>query len=519
MSNSFFVFLPSNIVDYPNNQPNKFRVHLPKPLYLNGNWVCGLHSISYPYSWPSTIGTLDEQYIDIHFNDSKNEARVIRVPVPKASHTKINELRDYIAGTFKHQSNALGFQGANYIEKAKEVSRPKRSIEKSPPRDPNYVSSNVQSSPPRAEKIPRVDPAPVQPTNSPQTNQTGQPTRPAETGNAKTVQQAAKPAEKAKTTGQPKATSLPVQQTVAPTPVETVQRKQARPVQEKTAEETAALPEPQSWSVMKASGLGSSGSSKGATALEASGVGASKDPTPALVSKGMGTGEKEKSDVGKSLEAKGISSSKAPTPALVATGVVSGPTKQSPTLSASGISIQVRADDKYTPFADHEKIASPLKREAIKKIIDSIKIDFLDDFARFKTIYTDSNITHLSFSQQLGYVLGFEDPKFVKNNEISKYGSDLRGGFSSFAVYANGLTENMIVGNSLSSLLRVVSVSGAIPGEYNEKIYDSPIFARVLPNEVKEIEIELRTMDGGRLVPFAYGTVLVVLIFKKVITF
>ncbi|CAK5036033.1 unnamed protein product [Meloidogyne enterolobii] len=77
----------------------------------------------------------------------------------------------------------------------------------------------------------------------------------------------------------------------------------------------------------------------------------------------------------------------------------------------------------------------------------------------------------------------------------------------------------MIIGNSLSSLLRVVSVSGATPGEYNEKIYDTPIYARVLPREINEIEIELRTLDNGRLVPFAYGTVLIVLIFKKVINF
>ncbi|KAL3086787.1 hypothetical protein niasHT_035570 [Heterodera trifolii] len=92
------------------------------------------------------------------------------------------------------------------------------------------------------------------------------------------------------------------------------------------------------------------------------------------------------------------------------------------------------------------------------------------------------------------------------SNEIAKYGYDLRGGISSFAVYSKGLTENMIISNSLSSLLRVVSISGAIRGEYNEKIYDSPIFARVLPREINEIEIELRTMDKGRLVPFAYGT-------------
>uniref|UniRef100_A0A914KT95 Uncharacterized protein n=1 Tax=Meloidogyne incognita TaxID=6306 RepID=A0A914KT95_MELIC len=138
-----------------------------------------------------------------------------------------------------------------------------------------------------------------------------------------------------------------------------------------------------------------------------------------------------------------------------------------------------------------------------KQIIDSIEILYHKDFERFK----------------LGYVLGFENTNMVQNREIAKYGCDLRGGFSSFAVYTKGLTENMIIGNSLSSLLRVVSVAGAKPGEYNENIYDSPIYARVLPKEVNEIEIEIRTMDNGRLVPFSFGTVLIVLIFKKVINF
>jgi hypothetical protein len=130
--------------------------------------------------------------------------------------------------------------------------------------------------------------------------------------------------------------------------------------------------------------------------------------------------------------------------------------------------------------------------------------------------FDNPNITHISFTHQLGYVLGFENVNLVKNGEIAKYVTDLRGGISSFAVYTKGLTENMIIGNALSSLLRVVSISGAKPGEYYEKIYDSPIFARVLPKEVNEIEIELQTMDDGRPVPFSWGTVMIVLLFKKV---
>ncbi|KAL3094551.1 hypothetical protein niasHS_005221 [Heterodera schachtii] len=155
----------------------------------------------------------------------------------------------------------------------------------------------------------------------------------------------------------------------------------------------------------------------------------------------------------------------------------------------------------------------------VRQIIEGVELQYHPNFERFKAVFTHPRIEFISFSPQLGYVLGFENSQHVRNNEISKYGSDLRGGFASFAVYAKGLTENMIVGNSLSSLLRVVSVSGALPGEYTEKIYDSPLYARVLPKEVSEIEIELRTMTDGRLVPFSYGTVLVVLIFKKVINF
>ncbi|KAL3091900.1 hypothetical protein niasHS_005528 [Heterodera schachtii] len=155
----------------------------------------------------------------------------------------------------------------------------------------------------------------------------------------------------------------------------------------------------------------------------------------------------------------------------------------------------------------------------LRQIIEGVELQYHPNFERFKAVFTHPRIEFISFSPQLGYVLGFENSQHVRNNEIAKYGSDLRGGFASFAVYAKGLTENMIVGNSLSSLLRVVSVSGAVPGAYTEKIYDSPLYARVLPKEVSEIEIELRTMTDGRLVPFSYGTVLVVLIFKKVINF
>ncbi|KAL3091975.1 hypothetical protein niasHS_005925 [Heterodera schachtii] len=99
-----------------------------------------------------------------------------------------------------------------------------------------------------------------------------------------------------------------------------------------------------------------------------------------------------------------------------------------------------------------------LNLHMVKQIIEGVELQYHPNLERFKSVFTHPRIEFISFSPQLGYVLGFENAQHVRNNEIAKYGSDLRGGFASFAVYAKGLTENMIVGNSLSSLLRVVSV-------------------------------------------------------------
>lgn len=169
--------------------------------------------------------------------------------------------------------------------------------------------------------------------------------------------------------------------------------------------------------------------------------------------------------------------------------------------------------DKLTKFAKNVDL------NLLKHLISSVKIEYLKDFARFKAVFGDQKISCISFSPQLGYVLGFDNSNVV-NNEVAKFECDLRGGFASFAVYLeNGITENVMIGNTTSGLLRVVFVGDTKPGHYEEKIYDSPIYSRVLQKEVKEISVELRTMDNGRLVPFSYGSVLLVLIFKKIIPF
>ena len=50
MKEDFYVTLPSNssLIDYPNNSSNNFKVRLPTPLRLQGDWKVALASISVP---------------------------------------------------------------------------------------------------------------------------------------------------------------------------------------------------------------------------------------------------------------------------------------------------------------------------------------------------------------------------------------------------------------------------------------------------------------------------------------
>nr|CAD2189059.1 unnamed protein product [Meloidogyne enterolobii] len=700
MSNTFFVYLPSNVPDYPDNKPNKFRVHLPKPLYFSGDWVCGLHSISYPYSWPSTIGTLDEQWIDIHFTRNDGQASVIRVPIPRGSHTSTEELLQFIIATLQHQSSTLESSPLDLpetlVEKPK-VRRPKRKISpkselKSLPRlspegelkslpplssdeeelknlpllssdeeelktsplppkpSPQPPKPTSQPPPPKTKSpTPKPSPQPPQPTPQPPkptpqlppkpTPQIPQPPKPTPQPPNPTPQlpqqpspQLAQPpkpvpqptpqlpqqpspqhSQPPKPTPQPPKPTTPqppkptTPQPPKPTPQTppqppkptTPQPPRPTPQPPKPTPQTPTQPPkpttPQPPKPTPQLPQQPSPQPPKPTTPQPPKATTPQPPKPTTFQPPKPTPQTPPQPPKPTPQAL----QQPPTPLQPPKPTPPQPTKPTPqrpktspqlttpqpqtqpslptplpltqneeelrSLSPSSTEGQSSPSSPTLPklpepeasFKDPlwteemEQVLTKilgktptrqarinylpnmpallrqygrLKKDKIdssvqKQIIDAIEIFYHADFERFKVKFNHPKIKYLSFSNQLGYVLGFENPDMVRNNEVAKYGCDLRGGFSSFAVYSKGLTENMIIGNSLSSLLRVVSVAGATPGEYYEKIYDSPIYSRVLPKEVNEIEIELRTMDNGRLVPFEFGTVLLVLIFKKVINF
>ena len=52
----FYLTLPSNSADFESNKSSNFRVRLPNPLELSGEWECGLAQIDYPHSFDNVTG-------------------------------------------------------------------------------------------------------------------------------------------------------------------------------------------------------------------------------------------------------------------------------------------------------------------------------------------------------------------------------------------------------------------------------------------------------------------------------
>jgi hypothetical protein len=89
---------------------------------------------------------------------------------------------------------------------------------------------------------------------------------------------------------------------------------------------------------------------------------------------------------------------------------------------------------------------------------------------------------------------------------------------SHLCVYiTGGILDNIIFGDQLSSLLRVIPVTGKA-GEIKEMLYESPVLSKVLTKDISEIGIEIRSMEG-RPIMFDYGVVIITLVFKRLINF
>ena len=81
-------------------------------------------------------------------------------------------------------------------------------------------------------------------------------------------------------------------------------------------------------------------------------------------------------------------------------------------------------------FASKESYNKKLRKEFEKKLglAQAVKFEYQQDLGRFALKIEDDSIEYIRLSDQICYVLGFEDGRPLNNGDIARYSCDLRGG-------------------------------------------------------------------------------------------
>jgi hypothetical protein len=149
---------------------------------------------------------------------------------------------------------------------------------------------------------------------------------------------------------------------------------------------------------------------------------------------------------------------------------------------------------------------------AYRKVNFTCQFRFDPTKNRFSLYIDNGFVKQVELSEQLAYILGFEQQTITKTTQ-AKFMPDMRGGVSSFHVYAPGLIEPMMIGDVCAPVLRIVTIRGQ-QDEIVEEQFLSVQYHKLLTKEIAEIFIEIRA-DSGTLMPFQYGTCCLTLHFKK----
>jgi hypothetical protein len=561
-STTFFVTLPSNVKDYVENKPNSFRVHMPKRIELKGDWMCALQSIQFPYSWPPSLGIENDQWIEIHLKENvKSEALSLRIPVPNVLFDSPEELVAFLNDLINENlnSNIRKSRKRRNADATEQKSKAHKIMDKlasgrqrapSPPpplqhADNENLSQRAPSPPPPLQK-PNNDTTIRSEMKSiaheiPDTISNNDPndstaiTKPTSKSIIPTIT-TQEPITLPEATSIPSQSSTPLSGVAVPSlSPNTKITEVAVPVEDRKDDKKERAPAPPPHPTQKEeppksiihkiidriAGEGEIPTTKEVEIYEepkaqergvlkeffdtltfdidADELRVSEQQIQALVEGQAYVAAKEKlieSDTSTHIE------------------------KANENVNAEVKSIAHRILDKLRTISNENKnIASKKDEEKIPRL-EQVYFDYLNHNNRITLVIAHSNVSHISISTQLSHVLGgFSDANHVTNGIQTLRGSNISKGITGFAVCAKDLTEPTILGNKTSSLLRIVSVEGHHkPGHTIEKIYDSPMFMRVLPREINEIGIDILTLSGDH-VPFIYGTVIITLIFKRIINF
>ncbi|KAL3069563.1 hypothetical protein niasHT_031511 [Heterodera trifolii] len=147
-------------------------------------------------------------------------------------------------------------------------------------------------------------------------------------------------------------------------------------------------------------------------------------------------------------------------------------------------------------FDENYELKTREEKNELIELVKGFRFYFADELGRFTLRIFSDKISHITLTDQLAYVLGYEQQQEIHNEDQAKYAVDLAGGVSHLCIYLNsGIIESMIFGNTFANLLQVIAVEGT-SGSVVEKDFQSPLFHKIVAREVDVLDVEIRTLTG-----------------------
>uniref|UniRef100_A0A7E4UP01 Uncharacterized protein n=1 Tax=Panagrellus redivivus TaxID=6233 RepID=A0A7E4UP01_PANRE len=142
----------------------------------------------------------------------------------------------------------------------------------------------------------------------------------------------------------------------------------------------------------------------------------------------------------------------------------------------------------------------------------TVKVEYNRN-GRFSLALNNEKIDAVYLSKDLAFMLGFKERELHEKTNVANFSPDFSAGMGLFYVYAPGLIEPVRVGDTMAPLLRCFATQGNFD-DVVEKSFLDPQYRSLLSKEIREIRINIRA-STGKLVPFQFGSTVLVLSFRK----
>ncbi|KAL3113285.1 hypothetical protein niasHT_018900 [Heterodera trifolii] len=566
MTNSFFVILPSNTPGFVGNKTNKFKVHLPKKLQFDGaGWMVGLSGIIYPNSW-AKLGTSDRQYVIVHLHDS----RKYRFRVPKGSflspqqlergihHGMIAEVERLLTRKRSAPVHASFGNGDDDEEEGEILDVSFVEEEEETGEAPLHPLSNLtklsaEQETLRHEKLAQEERRRREEEQRKQ-REAERKRQEEEEKRRKTEEDRRKAQEKAAREKKAKEEKEASEKKAREEKLAREKKEEQRIAKEKKGEKEAFGKKAEEERVAKAEAdrVAKAEAERVAKAEEGRLAKAEAErvanetkkkqeekQTAELQRQQLATRKQKELELLKEFRPwRGgymrLLHGKDPTPDVhylhetddyhFVNAVHKYRVRHSelpweaPEFNPSA-HIQQNIGEfrelfEQEVYDENYGVKTREEKEELIELVKGFRFYFTEQIGRFELKVFNGKISHITLTDQLAYVLGYEQEQEIRNEELAKYAVDLGGGVSHLCIYLNsGVIESMIVGNTFANLLQVIAVEGK-SGSVVEKDFQSPLFHKIIAREVDVLDVEIRTLTG-REVPFEFGQVVLTLQFKK----